>query len=148
MHPGRCPPLHTTAACALIAALLLPGTGSSAGDPRLQSRRRLRALPYVFIPLDPTRQQPLYFFGGRATSLPGVVSVDRPPYVCDVDGKTFTDGQRFVAHLHLAHQLPLASVPQAVIVYDGQVHFAGGRSGGPRRPAPPPAPPGGLPGAP
>ncbi|HZP40467.1 MAG TPA: hypothetical protein VFD84_03035 [Candidatus Binatia bacterium] len=78
------------------------------------------------IPLPPTGHERLRFFGGRDHHLvPGTVTIDKPPYVCDVDGRGFGERDAFVAHLRIRHRLASADIPDRLVVRDGQVHFIG-----------------------
>jgi hypothetical protein len=68
----------------------------------------------------------VYFYGKDRMEVPGVVAVNRPPYVCDLDRQVFRDKQSFVAHLRRSHGDRLAeSRDPSFVVHDGQVHFTG-----------------------
>lgn len=68
----------------------------------------------------------VYFYGKDRMEVPGVVAVNRPPYVCDLDRQVFRDKQTFVAHLRTMHGDRLADRPDpAFVVRNGQVHFTG-----------------------
>ena len=92
------------------------------GDDR-SDRPRVEAV----VPVPPTEHERVYYFGRRYHHLvPGTVTIDRPPYVCDLDGRTFGDEDDFVAHLRTAHRaLPEAIPDQLVVHHDGRVHFIG-----------------------
>jgi hypothetical protein len=80
----------------------------------------------AIVPVPPTEHHRLYWFGRRQHHLvPGVVTIDALPYVCDLDAKEFGDRDRFVAHLHEAHRTPSARIPDLLLVRDGRVHFVG-----------------------
>jgi|SRR5581483_7716882 len=78
------------------------------------------------VPVDPHEHERLHFFDGRAHHvLPGTVTIDRDPYVCDVDGRRFEAEDAFVAHLRTAHRVPPDAIQDRVTVRGGIVHFAG-----------------------
>ena len=80
----------------------------------------------AIVPVPPTEHERLHWFGRRGHHLvPGTVTIDRAPYVCDLDRKTFRTEEDFVAHLRTAHHAPPAAIPDLVVVRDGQVHFIG-----------------------
>jgi hypothetical protein len=58
--------------------------------------------------------------------IPGVVAVNRPPYVCDLDEQVFGDKQAFAAHLRAVHGDRLLERPApSFVIVDGQVHYTG-----------------------
>ena len=80
----------------------------------------------VIVPVAPTEHERLRYFGRRDHHLvPGTVTINGAPYVCDVDGKRFSDRDTFVAHLRAAHRMPAARIPDRLLVRDGRVHFVG-----------------------
>ena len=80
----------------------------------------------AIVPVPPTEHERLHWFGRRHHHVvPGTVTIDRAPYVCDLDGKTFRTDDDFVAHLRTAHHARPAAIPEHVLVRDGQVHFIG-----------------------
>src|SRR5579883_1887488 len=85
----------------LLAALAL-ALPAAAEDPR--GGRPGAPEVDVIVPLDPREHDRLHWFDGEPHHLaPGTVSIDAPPYVCDRDGRTFTDRDAFTAHLRRAH---------------------------------------------
>lgn len=46
-------------------------------------------------------------------------------YICDLDGKRFTDRDVFVAHLRTAHHTAPARIPELLLMDDGRIHFLG-----------------------
>jgi hypothetical protein len=70
-------------------------------------------------------QQAPQFFGRERVEVPGAVAVNVPPYVCDVDGKTFSTKKDFVAHLQTSHGKLLRQIDDPFTVHRGQVHFRG-----------------------
>ena len=105
-------------AAALVLLLVVP---AAAAEDR-STRPRVDAI----VPVPPTEHQRLYWFGRRQDHLvPGVVTIDALPYVCDLDAKQFGDRDRFVAHLRAAHRTPTARIPDLLLVRDGRVHFVG-----------------------
>jgi hypothetical protein len=104
------------AAIALWLVLLAVGT---AADDRAE-RPRVDAI----VPVPPTEHQRLHYFGRRHHHLvPGTVTINRPPYACDRDGKVFRDEDAFVAHVRTAHHTPAERIPDLIVVRDGRVHF-------------------------
>jgi hypothetical protein len=101
----------------LAALLLLAASPCVAGDgPRPDIG--------VVIPVEPQEHERLHFFGRRHHHVvPGTVTINVPPYVCDRDRRTFRDRDRFVAHLRTAHGVRPEDVHDAVVVVDGQVRF-------------------------
>ena len=80
----------------------------------------------AIVPVEPEEHERLHYFGRRHHHLvPGTVTIDRPPYVCDVDGRQFTQGDDFVAHLRAVHHARPAEIPELLLVRDGVVHFPG-----------------------
>ena len=80
----------------------------------------------AIVPVPPTEHQRLHYFGRRHRHLvPGTVTINRPGYVCDLDGKAFPDEDEFVAHVRTAHHRPAARIPDQIVVRDGRVHFIG-----------------------
>lgn len=80
----------------------------------------------LLLPLDPSQLNPppLQFFDGQQHhQLPGTVTINGAPYICDVDRRTFRDGSEFAYHLQTAHGVPPAQVRSSVVVVDGRVHF-------------------------
>ncbi len=107
-----------TIALALLAASAAP---CLAGDARPRG-----PAPRVdaFVPVEPREHERLHFFGRRGRHVvPGTVTINVPPYVCDRDRRTFRNRDRFVAHLHAAHGVRIEDVADSLLVVDGQVHF-------------------------
>jgi hypothetical protein len=78
----------------------------------------------AIVPVPPTEHQRLHYFGRRDHHLvPGTVTIDRAPYVCDADGKQFTDRDAFVAHIRGAHRVPRARIHDRLVVHGDAVHF-------------------------
>jgi hypothetical protein len=85
-----------------------------------------RPRTHVVVPVEPREHQRLHFFGRRHRRLvPGTVSINRAPYVCDVDRARFADGDAFATHLRTAHRVPPERIPEVLLFVDGRVHFAG-----------------------
>ena len=84
-----------------VLALVLAGRAVLADDrgaaPRVE----------VLVPVDPNEHHRLYWLGRKDHHLvPGTVTIDAAPYVCDVDAKVFADRDRFIAHIRAAHGTP------------------------------------------
>lgn len=78
----------------------------------------------MIVPLDPQEHQRLRYFGRRDHHLvPGTVTINRSPYVCDIDGKRFRERDEFVGHLRASHETPAHAIPDRLFVRDGVVHF-------------------------
>src|ERR1051326_1074061 len=60
--------------------------------PALADGSRARPDIDVIVPVAPIEHERLHWFGRRDHHLvPGTVTIDGAPYLCDVDGKRFTD---------------------------------------------------------
>jgi hypothetical protein len=79
----------------------------------------------VVPPPAPLERRGLYFYGKERVEVPGIVSINRRPYVCDVDHRTFRDKQTFVAHLRVDHAADFRRSADPFVIRDGQVHFPG-----------------------
>ena len=78
----------------------------------------------AFVPVEPREHERLHFFDGRDHHLvPGTVSIDGRPYVCDPDRKTFRDRDEFVAHIRSAHRVDPRDIYDRIAVYGGKAHF-------------------------
>jgi hypothetical protein len=104
----------------IVTLVLIGALPTLAGEPR--TRPDLD----VVVPVNPTEHERLHYFGRRDHHLvPGTVTINGAPYVCDADGKRFTDRDAFVGHLRAAHRVPAARIPDRLLVRDGRVHFLG-----------------------
>jgi hypothetical protein len=100
-----------------MAALTAPAT---AGD------RSVRPDVDVVVPVPPYEHERLHFFGRRDHHVvPGTVTIDRAPYVCDLDGRKFVEREDFVSHLRTKHRAAVERIPDLLVVREGQVHFIG-----------------------
>ncbi|HLK12525.1 MAG TPA: hypothetical protein VKW76_14205 [Candidatus Binatia bacterium] len=107
-------------AIVLLAALALPAAAQQGAGQRPGGRTGID----VVVPVDPYEHDRLHWFDGQPHHLvPGTVTIDAPPYVCDRDGETFTDQEAFAAHLRSAHRVPAGQIPSRLVVEGGQVHF-------------------------
>jgi hypothetical protein len=80
----------------------------------------------VIVPLPPSEHQRLHYFGRRHHHLvPGTVTINARPCVYDLDKKSFTDRDAFVAHIRTVHHTPPGKIPDLLLVRDQQVHFIG-----------------------
>ena len=80
----------------------------------------------VLIPVPPVGHQRLHYFGSRRHHLvPGTVTINGSPYVCDLDHLHFVERDAFVAHLRTVHHTPPERIPDRLLVLDGRVHFVG-----------------------
>ena len=105
----------------LLALLMLTGP-LHAEDPKPRSRDLVA--PEVFIPVPPYEHERLHYFGRPDLHVvPGAVSINRAPYRCDLDQRSFSDREAFVAHLRTAHKTPLDEIPARIVLRDGLVHF-------------------------
>lgn len=108
---------------AVLLALLLLGHAapSDAGE-----RRRVDPDVDVFVPVVPEEHERLYFFGGRDHHVvPGTVTINASPYVCDRDGARFDDRDVFLFHLRTAHGVEPSRAPRLLMLRGGRVHFVG-----------------------
>ena len=104
-----------------VTAFLLVLSAAAAADDR-SARPDVEAI----IPVPPEEHERLHYFGRRYHHLvPGTVTINRAPYVCDLDGKVFREEDDFVAHVRTAHRTPPAEIPDRLVVRDGRVHFIG-----------------------
>jgi hypothetical protein len=80
----------------------------------------------LIIPIVPEEHERLHYFDRRDHHLvPGTVTINKAPYVCDPDGKRFRDRDEFVAHLRTVHRTPPGAIADRIVVRDGVVHFIG-----------------------
>jgi hypothetical protein len=78
----------------------------------------------IVVPIDPREHERLYWFGRPDHHLvPGTVTINRAPYVCDPHRRSFRERDAFVAHLRTVHRLAADEIPGALVVEDGVVHF-------------------------
>jgi len=106
--------------CAVLLMLLLAFAVPVLAD---DSRRRNVDVDAV-IPVPPYEHDRLHYFDGRPHHLvPGTVSINRSPYVCDIDRDRFRNRDDFIAHLRRAHHMAPEDIPPRLVVQDGQVHF-------------------------
>ena len=104
-----------------VACFLLAGTWAQAADPR-DRRTQVDAV----VPVPPYEHERLHYFGRRYHHLiPGTVTIGKTPYVCDRDEQRFGTQDDFVAHLRIAHHVPPETIPEELLVRDGEVHFIG-----------------------
>ncbi|MCW5889638.1 MAG: hypothetical protein KIT14_03715 [bacterium] len=79
----------------------------------------------IWVPIDPYEHERTWFMHRSDRSLvPPAVSIDRDPYVCDLDQRRFADRERFVAHLRGEHGIPRDDIRRGIYQVDGLVHFA------------------------
>jgi hypothetical protein len=109
-----------------VVALLGLVAGAAAGDDR---GRRGWGQPDldIWVPIDPYEHERMYWKRKSDRDLvPGGVSINgKPRYVCDLDDETFTDRERFAAHLRLEHAVPADRIRESLVDDDGVIHFAG-----------------------
>ena len=87
-------------------------------------RPRGQVAPEVFIAVPPYEHERLHYFGRQDRHVvPGAVTINRAAYRCDLDHKSFSDRDTFVAHLRTVHKVPLNEIPARVVLRDGLVHF-------------------------
>jgi hypothetical protein len=80
----------------------------------------------VLLPVEPREHRRLQWFDGQPHHLlPGTVTVDGPPYVCDLDDARFRSEDDFVAHLRGRHHVPAGRIRAQLVVRQGRVHFVG-----------------------
>jgi len=110
--------MRATAALLLLVACTVPGLADDHG--------RGRPDVDVFVPVDPYEHERLHYFDGRDHhAVPGTVTINGAPYICDRDGARFTDRDAFLFHLRRAHGVDPARASELLMVRDGRVHFVG-----------------------
>src|SRR4051812_35126840 len=80
---------------------------------------------YLDVPLAAPTPGVVFPFGGTHHAVPGVVAVNRAPYVCARHGRPFRDRAAFVEHLRRVHHLDDAAIGRDVVVRDGQARYVG-----------------------
>jgi hypothetical protein len=85
-----------------------------------------RARPELFVTVPLESSTGVVFpFGGSHHAVPGVVAVNRPPYVCVAHTRPFRERAAFVTHLRMQHGLADDDIPASVVVGGGQVRYVG-----------------------
>jgi hypothetical protein len=83
----------------------------------------------VYVPVAPPaslyEDRGVQFHGRERIVVPGAMTVNEPPYICDLEGSTFQDKRSFVAHLRTEHPTRLRESQDPFVVDAGQVHFVG-----------------------
>ena len=80
----------------------------------------------VVVPIDPHEHERMHWFGRRDHHVvPGTVTINRAPYVCDAHQREFRTRDGFVGHLLKGHGLSIEQIPDALVVLRGVVHFLG-----------------------
>ena len=109
--------MRSLIATAILVAAALP---VAAHDPAR------RADVDAIVPVVPYEHERLHYFDRRDHHVvPGTVTIDRAPYLCDLDQREFVDRDDFVAHLRTEHRTPSQRIPDLLVVRDGRVHFVG-----------------------
>jgi hypothetical protein len=104
-----------------IAVLIVSAASVRADEPRT-----VRPGVEAWVPVDPYEHERLHYFGRRDHHLvPGTVTINAKPYVCDLDQRRFREREDFVAHLRAVHRAPAERIPDLLVVRDGIVHFIG-----------------------
>jgi hypothetical protein len=114
--------------------VLIGATGRAAAEPdstrgSVPGRRahpgphQAKVYTYVPPPEEIYGRQGPYFYGKERIEVPGTVAVNKPPYVCDLDEKTFKAKAAFLGHLQVKHGGLLRRNRAPFVVYEGQVHF-------------------------
>ena len=115
----------------LLAATFLLAFAASlavADDKPSDPQASRAAAPHVdvVVPVDPYEHERLHFFGRQDHHLvPGTVTINAAPYVCDVDRRRFRDRDAFLLHLRIVHHAHNDVIPERLGVLDGQVHYLG-----------------------
>lgn len=96
------------------------GTGQGTGQGRVRTDLG------IVIPVEPREHDRLQWFGRQDHHVvPGTVTIDKAPYVCDAHDRRFRDKDAFVAHLRADHGLRPDEIPDRLVVLKGVVHFSG-----------------------
>ena len=81
---------------------------------------------WVPTPIYPYEHEWMYWKHRSPKDLvPGTVSINGSPYVCDLDGEKFDDADRFVAHLRVRQQVPPDLIRDVLVAVDGVYHYTG-----------------------
>ena len=105
---------------ALALVVFVTGLATSAEQPRTRTDLD------VIVPVPPYEHERLHYFGKRDhAAVPNTVTINAPPYECDVDHLVFRQRDDFVAHLRTAHDVAGNQIAGSVVVIDGRVHFVG-----------------------
>jgi hypothetical protein len=80
---------------------------------------------FVAVPLESDSGKVVFPFGGSHHTLPGVVAVNRPPFVCVSHATAFRDRSDFVTHLRTRHGLSDDEIRRGVIAGHGQIRYVG-----------------------
>lgn len=100
------------------------GGGADQGQGRAPGQGRARPDLGIVIPLEPREHNRLQWFGRQDRHVvPGTVTINKAPYVCDGHERRFRDRDAFVAHLRADHGLKPDEIPDALVVLKGVVHF-------------------------
>lgn len=101
-------------------------------DPQAQAtgqgtgQGRVRPDLGIVIPIEPHEHDRLQWFGRQDHHVvPGTVTIDKAPYVCDAHDRRFRDKDVFIAHLRADHGLRPDEIPDRLVVLKGVVHFSG-----------------------
>jgi hypothetical protein len=123
--------LSGASACAMLMAAMVP---VAAGRDASQDAGRVRkgddgTRVYIDVPAPADvygPRGPRFHGQGERLEVPGSVTINVPPYGCDLDDMTFRDKGTFTAHLRTLHSAELeASSAPFVIDPQGQVRFVG-----------------------
>jgi hypothetical protein len=108
---------------ALVLVLVLTAAASAhAGD---GASGAVRPDLFVTVPLESDPGRVVFPFGGSHHTLPGVVAVNRPPYVCVTHATAFRERSDFVTHLRTRHDLSDDEIRRSVVAGHGQVRYVG-----------------------
>jgi hypothetical protein len=105
----------------VLVLVLATAVPARAGDVRHLARPDL----FITVPLEPPPSTVVFPFGGSHHTVPGVVAVNRAPYVCVAHARTFRERADFVTHLRIRHGLSDDEIPRSVLVGGGQVRYVG-----------------------
>jgi hypothetical protein len=109
---------------ALAAAVAIGVAATDAGADPWRRRGPWTDL-FVEVPLGDHSTDVVFPRGGAHPRVPGVVAVNRAPYVCAPHARDFRDRSAFVAHLRTRHGLGDDDIPRALLVDGGQVRYLG-----------------------
>jgi len=81
---------------------------------------------WLDVPIDPYEHERMYWKRRSPKDyVPGAIAIDRAPYVCDIDQRSFSDADRFAAHLRIDHGVPYERIRDVLVEVDGVYHYAG-----------------------
>jgi hypothetical protein len=107
-----------------VVSVLVMVTTVGADDMRPRHRGDVGTDLFVEVPLDYDTGV-VFPFGGSHHAVPGVVTINKAPYLCRPHNLTFRERTAFVEHLGVKHGLSDREIPGMVLVEHNQVRYVG-----------------------